>query len=218
MVKAFSFRQSLSQGNGIGRLRIDNLVIASTFDPVLERPSTAPPSDSLTDSESETQPLVPNPWLQFWPGDIQSISEGDTELLLRLTLHPDEDQPVTVSLRTSGTATSGLDYHELPDSIVFDPDGTAELLIRVIDDSDLEETEILSLEFKTSGDNEMIDPSPLHFEILDNDRIGHLFPSHLNSPMVRSRRKPTGNPIAGIRGPPWSKGKRWCSTINPLRT
>ena len=175
MVNAFSFRQSLSQGNGIGRLRIDNLVIASTFDPVLERPSTAPPSDSLTDSESETQPLVPNPWLQFWPGDIQSISEGDTELLLRLTLHPDEDQPVTVSLRTSGTATSGLDYHELPDSIVFDPDGTAELSIRVIDDSDLEQTEILSLEFKTSGDHEMIDPSPLHFEILDNDRIGHLF-------------------------------------------
>ena len=45
----------------------------------------------------------------------------------------------------------------------------------LLDDSDREETEILSLEFKTPGHHEMIDPSPLHFEILDNDRIGHLF-------------------------------------------
>ena len=174
-VNAFSFRQSLSQGNGIGRLRIDNLVIASTFDIVLERLSTAPPGDSPADSESETKPFVPSPRLQFWPSDIQSISEGDTELRLRLTLHPAEDQPVTVSLRTSGTATSGLDYHELPDSIVFDPDGAAELPIRVIDDSDLEDMEVLTLEFATSGDNERMDPGPLHFEILDNDRIGLLF-------------------------------------------
>jgi hypothetical protein len=115
-IVGFAVRQSLSSGNGIGSLTVDNLVIASTFQEAnTGSPATTPPS------VEPTEPTEPHLISISSAAASPLIDEGLGTIEFRFSRTSGLEEPLSISVSAAGDIIQGEDIEPLPASIEFGP-------------------------------------------------------------------------------------------------
>ncbi len=187
-----AFRQSLSSGNGIGILSVDNLIVATTFEALgnSESPTTpdAPeepeePKEPAEPTEPEEPSETPQDEPQATPRRVTltasetTVEEGSTLTIeAQLVIEPGSlDSEIPIQLETSGTAEPGLDFAiATPELRLSEAQPNQVWSIELIDNDELGLGKNLDLTIISPDPTVEIVPATFSIEILDNDRSGRL--------------------------------------------
>jgi hypothetical protein len=124
-ISAFALRQSFSIEDGMGKLRLDNLLVGRSFDAV--RPAGKPVvSMGVVD------------------GTANELGSDHGSLIFSRSGQFTE--PLTIKLEFGGVATPGIDYESLPTSVTI-PAGESQLALEIspIDDDAAEAEEMITV-------------------------------------------------------------------------
>lgn len=173
-ITSFAFRQSLVGGNGMGILKIDNLIIASRFEEV-----------------QKSMPIEPTPnipRISVSPiSDLQIIEAGTAlEIELRAS---NLDKEIAITITAMSQLASQEDFSLSATTLLLSPEQSSiTLLIEAIDDAMIELEETILLTFQ-SDDAVIFEPASLQLILLDNDRGGLLLQesfSYPDSPLTQN--------------------------------
>jgi gliding motility-associated-like protein len=155
-------------------------------------------------------------------GDGKTMAEGCVSTTVTLTREPTNLQlPLTVPIHVSGTATEGVDYDNIPNSVTFAPGQTTlNFTFNAFNDAIAEGIETIDLIFDVPDPCVGINPLPLNLQINDLQPVAVDF----NDPFMLCPGDPvvlTAQPSGGA-GPYtflWSTGETTQSiTVAPTTT
>ena len=174
-ITSFAFRQSLSSGDGMGEIQIDNLVVASTLEEALAGPSSQP----RPEPEPEPEPVAV---IQI-VAEKQTVLEGDEPLLLTWTRTERTEEELRIALAWSGTAQVGSDFAALPDSVVIESgQESVSLSIPLLNDEEIEPDEVLEVSFSVELPHYELETERVAWTIQDDDRQGLLIQETFSVP------------------------------------
>lgn len=176
-ITRFAFRQSLSSGDGMGELQIDNLVVASTLEEALAGPSSQPPLEP----EPKPEPVAV---IQI-VAENQTVREGAEPLSITWTRTERIDEEARIALTWTGTAQAGSDFASPPDGIVMESgQESVSLSIPLLNDEEIEPDEVLEVSFSAESSLYKLDPERIVWTIQDDDRQGLLIQERFSGPDV----------------------------------
>ena len=174
-ITRFAFRQSLSSGDGMGELQIDNLVVASTLEEALAGPSSQLPPEP----EPEPEPVAV---IRIVP-ESQTIQEGAEALLLTCTRTERTEEELRIALTWSGTAQVGSDFAAPPEAIVIGSgQESVALSIPLLNDKEVEPDEVLEVSFSVEAPHYELETERIAWTIQDDDRQGLLIQESFSGP------------------------------------
>lgn len=174
-ITRFAFRQSISSGNGMGELQIDNLVVASTLEEALAGPSSQPPPEP----EPEPEPVA----VIRIVAESQTIREGAEALLFTCTRTERTEEELRIALTWSGTAQVGSDFSAPPDSVVIESgQESVSLSILLLNDEEIEPDEVLEVSFSVELPHYELETERIAWTIQDDDRQGLLIQESFSGP------------------------------------
>ena len=100
-----------------------------------------------------------------------SEQSGTSPGIFTFTIPCPQNTPTTITYTVTGTATNGIDYSNIPLSIIIPANATSVTLpIQVVDDTIIEGTEVVSITLvSTSNPIVAVNTTPATVAILDND-------------------------------------------------
>ena len=174
-ITRFAFRQSLSSGNGMGELQIDNLVVASTLEETLAGPSSQP----RPEPEPEPEPVAV---IQV-VAESQTTQEGAEPLLLTWTRTERTEEELRIALAWSGTAQVGSDFAAPPEAVVIESgQESVSLSILLLNDEEIEPDEVLEVSFSVELPHYELKTERIVWTIQDDDRRGLLIQERFSGP------------------------------------
>lgn len=174
-ITSFAFRQSLSSGNGMGELQIDNLVVASTLEEALAGPSSQP----RPEPEPEPEPIA----VIRIVAESQTVLEGAEPLSLTWTRTERTEEELRIALAWAGTALAGSDFAAPPDAVVIESGReSVSLSIPLLNDEEIEPDEILEVSFSLEAPHYELETERIVWTIRDDDRRGLLIQENFSSP------------------------------------
>ncbi len=130
--------------------------------------------------------LSPAPVVNLKYSGLLSVSEASSNLSLVITLDQSSSQPTVVTLGSSGSATSGLDY-ALPAQVTIPPGGTsAGTTLVIFDDNLFEGDETVSIQLNTTSQGTAGVSREVAITILDNDPYPAVSLNLLGSPIAEN--------------------------------
>ena len=174
-ITRFAFRQSLSSGDGMGELQIDNLVVASTLEEALAGPSSQP----RPEPEPEPEPIAV---IQI-VAENQTTQEGAEPLLLTWTRTERTEEELRIALAWSGTAQAGSDFAAPPEAVVIESgQESVSLSILLLNDEEIEPDEVLEVSFSVELPHYELETERIAWTIQDDDRQGLLIQESFSGP------------------------------------
>ena len=174
-ITRFAFRQSLSSGDGMGELQIDNLVVASTLEEALAGPSSQP----RPEPEPEPEPIAV---IQI-VAENQTTQEGAEPLLLTWTRTERTEEELRIALAWSGTAQAGSDFAAPPEAVVIESgQESVSLSILLLNDEEIEPDEVLEVSFSVELPHYELEVERIAWTIQDDDRQGLLIQESFSGP------------------------------------
>lgn len=174
-ITRFAFRQSLSSGDGIGELQIDNLVVASTLEEALAGPSSQPPPEP----EPEPEPVA----VIRIVAEKQTVLEGAEPLSLTWTRTERTEEELRIALAWSGTAQAGSDFAAPPEAVVIESGKeSVSLSIPLLNDEEIEPDEVLEVSFSVELPHHKLETERIVWTIQDDDRQGLLIQESFSGP------------------------------------
>ena len=99
--------------------------------------------------------------------------ESDPSVSFTFSRTGDLTDGLTASISTSGDATAGADYTAPPSTVTFNPgSATANLVVSLLDDADVESSESLTITVDPSADYDVGSPASATVTLLDDDGSG----------------------------------------------
>ena len=174
-ITRFAFRQSLSGGDGMGELQIDNLVVASTLEEALAGPSSQP----RPEPEPEPEPIA----VIRIAAESQTTQEGAEPLLLTWTRTERTEEELRIALVWSGTAQAGSDFAAPPEAVVIESgQESVSLSIPLLNDEEIEPDEVLEVSFSVELPHHELEIERIVWTIKDDDRQGLLIQESFSGP------------------------------------
>ena len=172
-ITRFAFRQSLSSGDGMGELQIDNLVVASTLEEALAGPSSQPRP------EPEPEPVA---IIQI-AAESQTVLENAEPLSLTWTRTERTEEELRIALTWSGTAQVGSDFAAPPEAIVIESgQESVSLSVPLLNDEEIEPDEVLEVSFSVELPYYELETKRIAWTIQDDDRQGLLIQESFSGP------------------------------------
>lgn len=176
-ITKFAFRQSLSGGNGMGELQIDNLVVASTLEEALAGPSSQPRPEPEPEPEPEPVAVI------RIVAESQTVLESAEPLSLTWTRTERTEEELRIALAWSGTAQAGSDFAAPPDAVVIESGKeSVSLSIPLLNDEEIEPDEVLEVSFSVEAPHYELETERIVWTIQDDDRQGLLIQESFSGP------------------------------------
>lgn len=176
-ITRFAFRQSLSSGNGMGELQIDNLVVASTLEEALAGPSSQPRPEPEPEPEPEPVAVI-----QI-VAESQTVQEGAEPLMLTWTRTERTEEELRIALVWSGTAQAGSDFAAPPEAVVIESGRESiSLSIPLLNDEEIEPDEVFEVSFSVELPHYELETERIVWTIQDDNRQGLLIQESFSGP------------------------------------